>query len=157
MYSSSSKAWGYFNERLHSQIYLTTLEMTKTWASEPASKLAPTASAASAMSNFAGGAFASLLTQSVVVPIDVVSQRLMVAGDSSQARLLIFGIYLLYEIALLFPGELAVTSLDKGVIIRSQGKAVQGAEAFLRELNDLLHGHEGLWGCRWGPELWSAH
>ena len=54
--------------------------MTKTWAAEPASRLAPTASAASAMSNFAGGAFASLLTQSVVVPIDVVSQRLMVAG-----------------------------------------------------------------------------
>lgn len=65
------------------QLYLTTLEMTKTWAAEPASRLAPTPSAASAMANFAGGAIASMVTQSVVVPLDVVSQRLMVAGESS--------------------------------------------------------------------------
>ena len=40
--------------------------------------LSPSLSAA--VQNFAGGAVASLVTQSVIVPIDVVSQRLMVAG-----------------------------------------------------------------------------
>lgn len=62
------------------QIYLTTLEMTKSWSAKEATRIAPTPSAASAISNFVGGALASLVTQSVVVPIDVVSQRLMIAG-----------------------------------------------------------------------------
>lgn len=62
------------------QIYLTTLEATKAWAAEPAASIAPTPSAAAALANFVGGATASLITQSVVVPVDVVSQRLMVAG-----------------------------------------------------------------------------
>ena len=62
------------------QVYLTTLEMTKAKVADQAELYSPSAPVASAITNFAGGAIASLVTQSVVVPIDVVSQRLMVAG-----------------------------------------------------------------------------
>ena len=36
---------------------------------------------AAAAANFVAGGTASLVTQSVIVPVDVVSQRLMVAGE----------------------------------------------------------------------------
>ena len=46
-----------------------------------ARKWTPNEATSAAAANFVAGATASLVTQSVVVPIDVISQRLMVAGD----------------------------------------------------------------------------
>lgn len=62
------------------QVYLSTLEATKSWSLEAAARVAPSEAATAGLSNFFAGAVASLVTQSVIVPIDVVSQRLMVAG-----------------------------------------------------------------------------
>lgn len=43
--------------------------------------MAPSEAAQAGLSNLFAGAVASLVTQSVIVPIDVVSQRLMVEGE----------------------------------------------------------------------------
>lgn len=65
------------------QVYLTTLEATKSWSLDTAARLAPSEAGQAGLSNLFAGAVASLVTQSVIVPIDVVSQRLMVAGEES--------------------------------------------------------------------------
>ena len=52
---------------------------------ETAARLAPSEAGQAGLSNLFAGAFASLVTQSVIVPIDVVSQRLMVAGEPIQS------------------------------------------------------------------------
>ena len=64
--------------------YLTTLEAVKAAADAALQARAPTLSDASraAVANLAGGATASLATQVLTVPVDVVSQRLMVQGGS---------------------------------------------------------------------------
>ncbi|GBF92603.1 mitochondrial carrier protein [Raphidocelis subcapitata] len=62
-------------------VYLTTLELTKAALQQNEAlveSMAPTALAGA--SNFAAGGVASLATQVVAVPVDVVSQRLMVHG-----------------------------------------------------------------------------
>lgn len=63
------------------QVYLTTLEATKSWSLDTAARLAPSEAGQAGLSNLFAGATASLVTQSVIVPIDVISQRLMVAGE----------------------------------------------------------------------------
>ena len=63
------------------QVYLTTLEATKSWSLDTAARIAPSEAGQAGLSNLFAGAVASLVTQSVIVPIDVVSQRLMVAGE----------------------------------------------------------------------------
>jgi solute carrier family 25 protein 44 len=68
------------------QVYLTTLEATKSMSLETAARLAPSEAGQAGLSNLFAGAFASLVTQSVIVPIDVVSQRLMVAGEPHSHR-----------------------------------------------------------------------
>ena len=62
-------------------IYLSTLEMTKSAVQKlgQQAELSPTTLAAT--SSFLAGAAASLSTQIVIVPVDVISQRLMVQGD----------------------------------------------------------------------------
>lgn len=65
------------------QVYLSTLEAVKTWTYEQAEAAAPNPATAAAAANFAAGGTASLITQSVIVPVDVVSQRIMVAGAGS--------------------------------------------------------------------------
>ena len=67
-------------------MYLTTLEATKSMSLETAARLAPSEAGQVGLSNLFAGAFASLVTQSVIVPIDVVSQRLMVAGEPHSHR-----------------------------------------------------------------------
>ena len=62
------------------QVYLTTLEAVKSWSLSYAMHVAPTEAVAAGLSNFCAGCTASLVTQSVIVPVDVVSQKLMVAG-----------------------------------------------------------------------------
>ena len=62
------------------QVYLTTLEAMKSWSLAFAQHVTPNEAAAAGLSNFCAGATASLITQSVIVPVDVVSQKLMVAG-----------------------------------------------------------------------------
>ena len=64
------------------QVYLTTLESTKAWSLSTAAmaQWAPNEAARAGLANSFAGAVASMVTQTVVVPIDVVSQRLMVAG-----------------------------------------------------------------------------
>ena len=62
------------------QVYLSTLESTRSATLAFASRVAPNEAAAAGLSNACAGALASLVTQSVIVPIDVVSQKLMVAG-----------------------------------------------------------------------------
>ncbi|KAF6265949.1 putative mitochondrial carrier protein [Scenedesmus sp. NREL 46B-D3] len=61
-------------------IYMTSLEMAKSAVQKVGDKLDIAPSALAGVSSFVGGAAGSLSTQAVVVPIDVVSQRLMVAG-----------------------------------------------------------------------------
>ncbi|CAL5228103.1 g11176 [Coccomyxa viridis] len=68
-------------------VYLTTLESTKSWSLKTAAmaRWAPNEAARAGMASSFAGAVASMVTQSVIVPIDVVSQRLMVAGGSVSA------------------------------------------------------------------------
>jgi hypothetical protein len=69
-------------------VYLTTLEATKAWSLETAAmaRWAPNEAARAGLANSFAGAFASMVTQSVIVPIDVVSQRLMVAGAQALSQ-----------------------------------------------------------------------
>lgn len=71
------------------QVYLTTLEATKSWSlNTPAmARWAPNEAAKAGLASSLAGAVASMVTQSVIVPIDVVSQRLMVAGASWPSQL----------------------------------------------------------------------
>ncbi|GIL45476.1 hypothetical protein Vafri_2709 [Volvox africanus] len=64
-------------------VYLTTLEWTKSEVAKLVGDLGLTGPMAAGMANFAGGAVASLATQSVTVPIDVISQKQMVHGDET--------------------------------------------------------------------------
>ncbi|GIL94151.1 hypothetical protein Vretimale_317 [Volvox reticuliferus] len=64
-------------------VYLTTLEWTKSEVAKLVGDLGVTGPMAAGMANFAGGAVASLATQSVTVPIDVISQKQMVHGDET--------------------------------------------------------------------------
>ncbi|BDA44644.1 Solute carrier family 25 member 44 [Coccomyxa sp. Obi] len=66
-------------------VYLTTLEATKSLSLDTAVRLAPSEAGQAGLSNLFAGAVASLVTQSVIVPIDVVSQRLMVEGSMGAA------------------------------------------------------------------------
>lgn len=68
--------------RLHCnmQVYLTTLEMMKSHVSKLTSALELPDSVQAGTSNFVAGAVASMITQTVVVPIDVVSQKQMMGG-----------------------------------------------------------------------------
>ncbi|EIE21419.1 putative mitochondrial carrier protein [Coccomyxa subellipsoidea C-169] len=66
-------------------VYLTTLEATKSWSLDTAARIAPSEAGQAGLSNLFAGAVASLVTQSVIVPIDVVSQRLMVAGEPASS------------------------------------------------------------------------
>ena len=70
------------------QVYLTTLESTKSWSLKTAAmaRWAPNEAARAGMASSLAGAVASMVTQSVIVPIDVVSQRLMVAGAQHLPR-----------------------------------------------------------------------
>ena len=67
------------------QIYLTTLESVKTYSMGTTSQVTGSEAGAAAAANFVAGGTASLVTQSVIVPVDVVSQRLMVAGMGEHA------------------------------------------------------------------------
>ena len=60
------------------QVYLTTLEAMKSASSNFANSISSNEAQAAGVANFIAGATASLLTQSIIVPVDVVSQRLMV-------------------------------------------------------------------------------
>lgn len=62
-------------------LYMTTLELAKSSAARLGSHLDASPAALAAVSSFVGGAAASLSTQVVIVPVDVVSQRLMVQGQ----------------------------------------------------------------------------
>lgn len=66
-------------------MYLTTLESVKAWSLDTAAmaRWAPNEAARAGLANSFAGAVASMVTQSVIVPIDVVSQRLMVAGEQA--------------------------------------------------------------------------
>ena len=64
------------------QIYLTTLEAARSGSSNMASQLCSTEAQAAGLANFVAGATASCVTQTIVVPIDVVSQRQMIAEGS---------------------------------------------------------------------------
>ncbi|CAH9088796.1 unnamed protein product [Cuscuta epithymum] len=66
-------------------IYLTALEMTKVAALKMTEPFKFSEPLQAAIANGAGGLIASLCSQSVFVPIDVVSQRLMVQGYSGHA------------------------------------------------------------------------
>lgn len=67
------------------QVYLTTLEAMKSVAAPFAERISSNETQAAGTANFFAGAVASLVTQSIIVPIDVVSQRLMVNDRSPQA------------------------------------------------------------------------
>ena len=60
------------------QLYLGTLEATKAEVAERTSGLGLSPVTSGSVTNFVGGAAASLASQLVVVPVDVVSQRLMI-------------------------------------------------------------------------------
>lgn len=60
------------------QVYLTTLEAMKSATSGFAQSVSSNEAQAAGTANFIAGAVASLVTQSIIVPVDVVSQRLMV-------------------------------------------------------------------------------
>ena len=74
------------HESQPAQMYLTTLESTKAWSLGTAAmaRWAPNEAARAGLANSFAGAVASMVTQTVVVPIDVVSQRLMIAGVAQQ-------------------------------------------------------------------------
>ncbi|KAF8071086.1 CPK12 [Scenedesmus sp. PABB004] len=63
-------------------IYMSSLEMAKAATHRLGEQLDIAPSALAGVSSFVGGAAGSLSTQAVVVPIDVVSQRLMVQGGA---------------------------------------------------------------------------
>ena len=69
------------------QMYLSTLEAVKSYTYGQAEAVTPNQTTAAAAANFAAGGTASLITQSIIVPVDVISQRLMVLGrlDREQA------------------------------------------------------------------------
>ena len=67
------------------QVYLTTLEAMKSVAAPFAERISSNETQAAGTANFFAGAVASLVTQSIIVPVDVVSQRLMVNDHSPQA------------------------------------------------------------------------
>ena len=67
------------------QVYLTTLEAMKSVAAPFAEQVSSNETQAAGTANFIAGAVASLVTQSIIVPVDVVSQRLMVNDRSPQA------------------------------------------------------------------------
>ena len=60
------------------QIYLGSLEVAKAQVNKHTTGLHLTPTTQASLDNFVGGALASFASQSVVVPIDVISQRLMV-------------------------------------------------------------------------------
>lgn len=62
------------------QIYLSTLEVSKSLSGALIRPLNLSDTAAVGAASFVGGAMASLSSQAVVVPIDVVAQRLMLLG-----------------------------------------------------------------------------
>ncbi|GFR40225.1 hypothetical protein Agub_g793, partial [Astrephomene gubernaculifera] len=64
-------------------VYLTTLEWTKSQVGKAVGELGLSGPTIAGLANFAGGALASLATQSVTVPIDVISQKQMVHGDET--------------------------------------------------------------------------
>jgi hypothetical protein len=66
-------------------IYLTSLEVTKSATAQLGEQLGFSPTAVASIASAAGGAAASLSTQVVVVPIDVVSQRLMMHGVADEA------------------------------------------------------------------------
>lgn len=66
-------------------MYLTTLEAMKSVAAPFAQRVAANETQAAGTANFVAGAVASLVTQSILVPIDVVSQRLMVNDRHPQS------------------------------------------------------------------------
>jgi len=66
-------------------VYLSVLEAVKGAGGGLGHALGLRDTTVAGLSNFAGGAVASLATQSIVVPIDVVSQRQMMAGASGAA------------------------------------------------------------------------
>lgn len=68
------------------QVYLTSLEVVKDGVSKVGHQLELTQTATAGLANFAGGAAASLSTQLVAVPIDVISQRQMVHGVDTSSR-----------------------------------------------------------------------
>ncbi len=68
------------------QVYLTTLEAMKSVAAPFANSIAQNETQAAGTANFVAGAVASLVTQSIIVPIDVVSQRLMVNDRPPQSN-----------------------------------------------------------------------
>jgi hypothetical protein len=61
-------------------VYLTTLEVTKATVTKLGERFDISAPALAGAASFVGGAAASASTQAVVVPIDVISQRLMMQG-----------------------------------------------------------------------------
>ncbi|KAL0020438.1 hypothetical protein WJX77_003298 [Trebouxia sp. C0004] len=65
-------------------VYLTTLEAMKSVATPFANRISANETQAAGAANFIAGAVASLVTQSIIVPVDVVSQRLMVNDRPSQ-------------------------------------------------------------------------
>ena len=67
------------------QVYLTTLEAMKSVAAPFAERISSNETQAAGTANFFAGAVASLVTQSIIVPVDVVSQRLMVNDRNPQA------------------------------------------------------------------------
>lgn len=68
------------------QVYLTTLEAMKSASSGFAQSISSNETQAAGTANFIAGAVASLLTQSIIVPVDVVSQRLMVHDRQPKAQ-----------------------------------------------------------------------
>lgn len=68
------------------QVYLTTLEAMKSASSGFAQSISSNETQAAGTANFIAGATASLLTQSIIVPVDVVSQRLMVHDRQPKAQ-----------------------------------------------------------------------
>ncbi|KAK9794641.1 hypothetical protein WJX73_006445 [Symbiochloris irregularis] len=66
-------------------LYLSTLEATKAMAYRHAEASTPNPTAAAAAANFAAGGTASLVTQCIIVPVDVISQRLMILGGTERS------------------------------------------------------------------------
>jgi hypothetical protein len=82
------------------QVYLTNLEIVKSAMYAPAYRITGTEAGAAGMSNFVGGAFASLVSQSVAVPVDVITQRLMVAGANLGGCSVLFFFWIISAVVL---------------------------------------------------------
>lgn len=65
------------------QIYLSTLEVSKSFSGSLLARFDLPDTAALGAASFVGGAMASLSSQLIVVPIDVVAQRLMLLGGGA--------------------------------------------------------------------------